>query len=684
MNCNKCGNPLREGAKFCPKCGTSTVAISSHCAGGAVEQPAALGNICQSCGHDNAPDARFCGKCRTRLGEIPVSGSQIPAAAAAQSPRPVATPPTAQPLAMPGALVGRRTPARKGSRILMTVIVVVSIIAAAVGYWWFNRPPGEYKMDNSGLYPINVEGKWGFMDKTGKTMIPPQFNGHGEFSEGLAQILVGNKWGYVNTKGTVAITPQFEWADCFRYGRAMVMIGNQYGFINKDGKYVCNPDFEWAGQFSGDLAPVKTAAGEVAFVNRSGKVVISGVFDQLQNNGFNGGLAAVAKEGKWGFIDTAGKWVIDPQFEQTGIFADGFAPVLVGGRWGYIDRNGKFVVNPQYDSAQEFHEGFARIQSNGKVGFVNTKCKMVVDAKYNWASVFSEGLAPVATDGGWGFIDTKGEMVIKPDFDSADSFKNGLAHVTVLGKEAYITKTGSFVVNPFPGTTIAAERARLVAEAERNIVGDWTGKFGNDYNVRLTFMRSDNAIEAMILNKGWREFFKVNIQAGNQFQLTGISVEKADISARGSYNLDSVSLTLNNDGTSLTGKYSDSAGHGGNVNMTKIIALMEETERPEDAVAPETFIANASATLIGTWRDENSVTTYNNNGTFMSKLENGNIWKGTWFLDGDTLTIAPNELDGKKVSPAPRPDKVQVVELTRDKFVSRSSKGNLWHAAKVK
>jgi len=34
-----------------------------------------------------------------------------------------------------------------------------------------------------------------------------------------------------------------------------------------------------------------------------------------------------------------------------------------------------------------------------------------------------------------------------------------LARVTALGKEAYITTAGAFVVNPFPGTTVPAEKA---------------------------------------------------------------------------------------------------------------------------------------------------------------------------------------------------------------------------------
>ena len=78
-----------------------------------------------------------------------------------------------------------------------------------------NRPAERYKPDNGGLYPIKVNGKYGFMDRSGKTIITPQFDGAGGFSEGLADVRVGAKWGYIDTKGSVVITPQFDWKRTF-------------------------------------------------------------------------------------------------------------------------------------------------------------------------------------------------------------------------------------------------------------------------------------------------------------------------------------------------------------------------------------------------------------------------------------------------------------------------------------
>jgi hypothetical protein len=458
-------------------------------------------------------------------------------------------------------------------------IVAVVVVVAAAGYWWMNRPPGRYKPDNSGLYPINVNGKYGFMDRSGKTVITPQFDLASGFSEGLARVKVGTKSGYINTRGVVVITPQFDDAMPFQYGRAAVKLccgpmwphkaGDRYGFIDKDGKYISNPDFLWVGWFSGDVAPVTTADGVRAFVNRSGKMVLSGKFESLGLiTGFTAGLAPAAFGGKWGYIDATGKWVIDPQFERAGDFADGLAPVIVGGRTGYIAQKGKFVVNPQYDSGDGFYEGRASFGNGGKVGFIDTKGRVVVDAKFLRVGNFSDGLAPVMSEDGWGFIDLTGKMVISPQFDSAEVFQNGLARVTALGKEGYITTTGAFVVDPLPGTTVRAEKARLAAErarVEQGIVGEWVAVGSLQLGGPLTITSNGGVIGAVLLKgEGGTQEVPVGRTAllgellkDNKLRLTSIIPIRVGMFS-GTWSLE---LELSSDGGSLTGEY-DNVGPG--------------------------------------------------------------------------------------------------------------------------
>ncbi len=83
----------------------------------------------------------------------------------------------------------------------------------------------------------------GYIDKTGKVVIKPQFDGDSarDFYEDLAAVKIGGKWGYIDKTGKVVIKPQFDDAVYFQEGLAGVEIGGKLGYIDKTGKYVWKP-----------------------------------------------------------------------------------------------------------------------------------------------------------------------------------------------------------------------------------------------------------------------------------------------------------------------------------------------------------------------------------------------------------------------------------------------------------
>jgi len=51
-------------------------------------------------------------------------------------------------------------------------------------------------------------------------------------------------------------------------------------------------------------------------------------------------LARARSDKEWGYINTEGKWVINPQFEHVNDFSEGLAAVEKDGEWGFIDKQG--------------------------------------------------------------------------------------------------------------------------------------------------------------------------------------------------------------------------------------------------------------------------------------------------------------------------------------------------------
>jgi len=57
------------------------------------------------------------------------------------------------------------------------------------------------------LFPVEKEGKFGYIDKTGNVIIESQFDSAWDFSEGLARVSIEGKYGYIDDTGEYVISP---------------------------------------------------------------------------------------------------------------------------------------------------------------------------------------------------------------------------------------------------------------------------------------------------------------------------------------------------------------------------------------------------------------------------------------------------------------------------------------------
>ena len=187
---------------------------------------------------------------------------------------------------------------------------------------------------------------------------------------------------------------------------------------------------------------------------RSWSLAIAPQFDYSRD--FSEGMAAVVKDGKLGYINNAGEFVIAPKFEFDLIsilrdgayqFSEGMARIAIAHEWGYIDKDGDFLISPQYEGAENFSEGLARVELDQRYGYIDNTGTFVVKPKYESAApCFSESLANVEIDQKHGYINVAGTLVIDPQFDSADQFNEGLARITMDHKYGFIDKTGAIVI----------------------------------------------------------------------------------------------------------------------------------------------------------------------------------------------------------------------------------------------
>jgi len=148
--------------------------------------------------------------------------------------------------------------------------------------------------------PILKNGKYGFINEKGKTVINPRFkNVSSRFSDGYSKIVYIKK-----------LSSSIRWV---------------FGYIDKTGEIKIFLHWEDVGDFSEELSYIKI-------------------------------------NGKYGYIDTSLEEVINPKFELACDFNEGLASVRYEKKWGYINKKGDFAINPTYSYVSSFKEGIALVE----------------------------------------------------------------------------------------------------------------------------------------------------------------------------------------------------------------------------------------------------------------------------------------------------------------------------------
>ena len=161
-------------------------------------------------------------------------------------------------------------------------------------------------------------------------------------------------------------------------------------------------------------------------------------------------LFPLKQDGKYGFIDKTGTWIIKPKYDEADNFnSKEFAKIRLNQKWGFIDKSGKISVKPIYDEVYNFTEdGLSIVRLKDKWGMINTQGKWIIKPHFNKLKDFQNNLAPAKMNKWWGFIDKNAKWVIKPTYRNVHAFtSNGLALVeTENNLQKYINKKEEVII----------------------------------------------------------------------------------------------------------------------------------------------------------------------------------------------------------------------------------------------
>lgn len=334
---------------------------------------------------------------------------------------------------------------------------------------------------------VKEKGKYGMIGKDGAYIIVPKFDSVIPFSASCCIFEKDSLFGVMaNGSGAVIMQPQFERVFYYTEKLCVVQKGKALGIVNSEGKMVCPlvmQDFhqmfgpaaiavqqDTSDEVSMLLALIQGGGGsKLGLINRNGELIVQPKYDEIfddlpmgyyypflkspdapEDTVLSDGPAPVPP-GKYGIIDTTGKIICEPQFEELPVYGDGMFRVRIGEKYGYANEHGTVVIAPAYDYAVAFSEGKAIVSKGSKSSIIDKSGKVLVADLGPGGGIyrFHSGLARCRSlDGQYGFLDETGKRVIPPQFDVADDFDNNRAIVSLNNQYGLIGKDGKFVIEP--------------------------------------------------------------------------------------------------------------------------------------------------------------------------------------------------------------------------------------------
>lgn len=345
---------------------------------------------------------------------------------------------------------------------------------------------GRLLIDKTGNY-----GSEYFVDDKGNRMTKNFFKAN-EYSGGYAYVelrdeIKGAIKGYMDTEGNIINLDGYEWLDAFKedgYAVVSKSIGNK-GVINDKFEEIVPCIYEeilsisWENRdqlFINGLIQVKKN-DQYALINTNAKIVIpfgkysrfemnrenvleASTFNRYEHRDKDGKIISSGKTDV--IIDERGNQLSDYEYEFIGDFNGGYAAVKREGNYGIINKHGHEVVPAVYKFddilgdgvVKEFTDlGIIRVCKDGKWGLLNKKGEIIVPFYYDNMGDFIDGISVVKVDKKYGAIDTNGKIVVPIDFyvqDFVPKFSGGRLGIrkrTNAGiKAGYIDKEGNEVI----------------------------------------------------------------------------------------------------------------------------------------------------------------------------------------------------------------------------------------------
>lgn len=253
------------------------------------------------------------------------------------------------------------------------------------------------------LYPVRINGKWGYINKIGEVLIKPSFDKAYLFSDGLGLVQNQGKYGYINQLGKFEISAQYDEATVFQEGLATVSKRGERFYIDRHDEVVSKPLLNNALPAFSDSLIISYLDGKFGYKDYEKQQKIENRFSYAYP--FNRAHAIVGLGDTAAIIDKSGNFkflsnsvIIKPnKSENLFIFQDAVSTLL----YGIQTPKGDIVLKPIYieliDLGFRWYAGKIKEKENWEIFKINENYRLEKITEARTFEILSEFLIGINT-----------------------------------------------------------------------------------------------------------------------------------------------------------------------------------------------------------------------------------------------------------------------------------------------
>lgn len=236
-----------------------------------------------------------------------------------------------------------------------------------------NKDYSDYYPVKHGYIPVRKYNAWGLLDSEGKQIFPPGYEQLEIMGDNT--FIVEKKMGMINKQGQQILPPIYDWVEQLPNGFVIVSLDANYkrqmGLLNSDLEFILPPKPQDIHYLEDGVFAVSQEDERMALVDSAGKRLTKPLYQNIERHADN--RLRVKQQDKWGLLDDKGHIIAPPIYDDIKEDESGLSVAKKSDKYGYINRDGKEITEFQFDVAKSFYDSEAYVEMDGTAYYIDTK-----------------------------------------------------------------------------------------------------------------------------------------------------------------------------------------------------------------------------------------------------------------------------------------------------------------------